>query len=334
MNANYREFLALPFGLVRHPKGDFEVTPELLRQLCASHAELAAGGYYPPIMRQHQDEGIIYGHVVRLIQREDGLWIGVEFARGMADLYDDGFLDSFSPSLRWNWEHPHARRTFAAVLREVSFVSVRHLKSLPGASPHYTLCEDGLCQLAEDEDTMNEEQMKALIAALIAQLGPMISQQIGDAMATAMGEIRGMMEPPGGGDDDPTEMSEALRVARVELAEVKIRAALGEVDDQLKADLVELAEDGERLDRMLGALATKNSTKGERGEKGKVGNSTPPSGGVDLSEARQVELAEACVTACPTRGISSYKWLQAHGLSDQQIAALKGRLDTAYAAAR
>lgn len=129
-------------GPVHHDMGDFEVTPTFLDQMQRSFAALCSAGYRPPILIEHNQDGRCYGIVKKLVRNaRGGLDAICELADGFKSMMRRGMFRNVSPSFVEAFQHPHTGEELPNVLRELSLVSIPHLKNLKPPAAHYTLSE-------------------------------------------------------------------------------------------------------------------------------------------------------------------------------------------------
>lgn len=207
-----RKLLIFAWGDVAHDNGDFVVDRKFVDDIVSAFVAFKMRGYYPPVLRQHSEDGFTYGRVVDLRFTPDGLEAVLELPVALAKAFDDGYLDSWSPSFVDNFSDPHTKETYPRMLRELSFVSVRYLKNIPGASPYYSLAEDGknsrsLAEYITEVESMPEElAMKILetLASIDARLQAIEAKAADaepEAPAEDMPEETDAPEAPSGEDD-------------------------------------------------------------------------------------------------------------------------------------
>lgn len=144
----WSEWIAHPSA----PGGGFTVNKEFYNWL-VEFMEDHRGIYYAPITANHdhgpapEREGTVpdsaknFGRVITLREAKDGIEAYTYFARGVAQDYDDGYIDSISPT-HYNGFHSNGTgKHYMTGLKEVSIVRIRHQKGLKGASPWYKLEE-------------------------------------------------------------------------------------------------------------------------------------------------------------------------------------------------
>lgn len=124
-----------PWGEVDHPNGSFDVTREWAQGLVESFQFMESRhGDHPPILRQHQEDGFVWGDIVGVEVRDDGVYAGLDWAPIAQPLRDAEAIDRLSPTFLEQWTDPETGTELGPVLWEVSFVSREHLKSLPTLS--------------------------------------------------------------------------------------------------------------------------------------------------------------------------------------------------------
>jgi hypothetical protein len=288
------------WGDVEHPTGKFKVDEVFAKEMIASFKAFTEDGYFPPVLFEHKSEGTIKGLVRGLRVTSTGINAVMELAEGVKALADKDELHYLSPSFAPKFKHPHTGDTLKFALREVSFVSVPHLKNLKTDSTHYALKEakimaDELKEETNVETTppVENAEEKPDFAKALADLEKRFTAKFS---AFEKG-LKQLMEH--GKEEEPKENSEAdPRTAKLEkevqrlqrtLAEREIVTALGETDDDTIAELVELKEVNEALFiRTLNRLAPESAPPVQNSEKGFVG--APP---VRTSYEKAVELGEA-----------------------------------------
>lgn len=144
LKENYRERIPVfKIGVkVKHEAGDFTPDEEFISTMVSSFTEFHKDkSYRPPILRGHNDEeGITYGKVISLERDGDLLIANVEWADGMKELREGGKISNFSPSFHNEFQDPHSDKVYKYLFRELSFVSLPHLKNLPSTEVnHYSL---------------------------------------------------------------------------------------------------------------------------------------------------------------------------------------------------
>lgn len=239
------------WGEVAHPMGDFEVTRAFAESIVKHWSALADESYFAPLLIEHTSDGRAHGFVYDLRIDDKGVMADFKLSPAMVAAYEAGELAYVSPSFWPEWTHPHSGETWANVLREVSFVSVPHLKNIGALHPAYSMSE-GLVYLKEipmdPQETPVEEPKQEEMAE------PTLTEVLAAVMAVAerLSALEGMMMPPGedseviedgdgaGGEQEMSERVKALE-RQVKLAEAK--AEVAQAMPSLKADeLVEMAE--------------------------------------------------------------------------------------------
>jgi hypothetical protein len=236
-----------PWGEVHHraaPGGVFDVTPEFAATLVASYEAITADGYRAPIMREHTADGTTRGVVLRAYTIEGAEYAVYADIAWRADIYagiEAGEFAYISPSIHFEGQHPHTGQVLPLLLREISLVSVPHLKGLPPLSDHYdfkdmptlghflALSEEGYLTTCSDQEssmsttppepTGNETTEETpLDAASILQAIEGLAMRVDNLQANLQ------TTPEGAPPVDNTEDASL----RDELAEIKGKLALAE----------------------------------------------------------------------------------------------------------
>lgn len=156
-----RTWCIMRWGLVNNSVSDFVATPSFGEQMVRTFNTMRDIGYLPPILREHKREGLVFGKVTDLALRNDGIYATAEMTAWLAELFDAGHLENWSPAFSFLFRHPHAPREWLSnFLKELSFVGVPQLKNLPGASTFYEAIET--LDLADDGEDMDEILKKLL----------------------------------------------------------------------------------------------------------------------------------------------------------------------------
>lgn len=170
--ADERSILIYPRGkFIKHKAGDFEVTQDFITSMLHAFRVFEARyGYYPPILQQHSEDGFTYGLVANLLEDERGLWAVVQFAKGMAQKYDDGYMTNWSPSHYPSFTPSDSDEEYRWVLAELSFVSLQHMLDITAPSAHYDLpvrmSRAEFQAMASQVDNEREEDMEEELQAL------------------------------------------------------------------------------------------------------------------------------------------------------------------------
>lgn len=224
------------WGLVRHPMGDFNVTRKFAKDLAQGFERMRKTGYAPPLLKEHESTGHAYGRLTRVYSDAKGILCDIELGDAAVEAYKRGELLYISPSFYEEWLDVHTGETLYNVLREVSLVSVPHLKNIGSIRPTYALTE-GLVRISmatkkktptpktnmdgggeDTTDNIEGEGVDAMLAAALEQLASHEARiaALEEMMAVEGGEGTNNMD--GGGDDDEAtgvDMHEALiEVAR------------------------------------------------------------------------------------------------------------------------
>lgn len=245
-----RSLQIFAWGDVAHSNGDFVVDRKFVDDIVASFTSYRLRGYYPPVLKQHTEDGYTYGRVVDLKVTPDGLFAVLELPVALAQAFDEGYLDSWSPSFMDEYTDAHTGETFPRVLRELSFVSVRYLKNIPGASPYYSLADDGtvrrsLAEYMTEVETMPEELAQKILetlASIDARLQAIEAKEV-EAPDEDMPEETDAPEAPAGEDETPAE-DEAPAESAEDEEEVPPVEAEDPAEDEDEEAPTPLAADG------------------------------------------------------------------------------------------
>lgn len=258
-------------GVVNHPAGDFEVTPVFVDGLIAAFNYFAKKyGYHPPVVWDHQQisaamtddtkkmvaehkalhpGGVPYGLIDRMRRTEDG---GVEVRIELTPLgiqwWDS--IKHISPNVYLRFQHPHEKQTFGPLLRELSAVTVPHLKNISHdmrllEEANYQLAEAGLPSKPQQEKKMDSEE---ILEAIRAELAP--THERLEAL-----EAKGVDDPeetpaPNAEDPEETPMSEQAQT-RSELRKLRAEVAISRAESAIVRELGEIATGDENLVRTL-----------------------------------------------------------------------------------
>jgi len=292
------------FGTVSHPAGDFEVDQRFAAAMLKAFAAMRSHGYYPPVLAEHNADGTILGIVrdLRLDEDRGRIVADLEFADGIKDDFDAGRRRYFSPSFYDDWQDPHTGEEFHFVLREVSAVSVPHLKNIePPITTHYTLFENGF---AREVTTMGEQEEET-------ENAPTLEETV-DAVLTEVAALRDRIAALEGGDGaEDEEAKEDMGEQSAELAALKSAyefvCAVNAVREELPTASREVVEDFARLRlsdpdayKRLKRLAA-DRPSGHRAEIGYVGNTPTP-----ITADRAHAMADEAGVA---RGVERIQWM-------------------------
>lgn len=228
--AHRRDFLIFVWGEVHHPDGNFTVDQQFFADLNEWMDAKADDAYAPPIWRNHVDEGIAYGRVLRLTSEAAGIRAHVEFVAHIAELFDKGMLLNWSPSFYTDFQDSTGR-VFKRALRELSFVGVPHMKQVPQTlGLHYALAEDGRAyqkeaamaadiMIPDGEDSEVEVEAGDGMARVEAKLDTLI-----DLMTKMAGAPAPAQNAEGGEGEGDVEMSEEMKELRERVKTMEARA--------------------------------------------------------------------------------------------------------------
>lgn len=232
------------WGVVRHPQGDFNVTRKFVKDLAAGFERMVSTGYAPPLLKEHESTGHAYGRLTRVYSDARGALCDIELGDAAVDAYKRGELLYISPSFYEEWLDVHTGETLANVLREVSLVSVPHLKNIGSIRPTYALSE-GLVRInmatkkttkkpaanppktnMEGEDTTDNldiegegEGIDAMLAGVLEQVAAH-EERIAALEAQMMTENGENMEGEGGDDGGEDDAGTAMTSSAETIMEV------------------------------------------------------------------------------------------------------------------
>ena len=285
-------------GRVSHPVGDFVVDDEFCQLMLESFDLMAERGYYPPVLQEHNSDGCVLGIVKRLFAKDGGLFADLELAAGVLEEVAQGKRRNVSPSFFDEFEDTHSGRTLSNFLREVSWVSVPHLKNLQPPQQHYTMSENGLIQrgieMEEEKELMEEGEEEVdrmgLIEDRISKIEEWLAEQ-------TMAE-----------EEVNEEIDMSSRVAQLErkLAEATAINQIKSVynlDDETTKDLAELALDKPELFKRQAKRLAESSINRRGREIGSIGDAAV--GSISMGEARQRAAKAGCKP-----GSQTISWIQ------------------------
>lgn len=296
------------FGPVKHPAGDFDVDEEFARAMLEAFAAMRLHGYFPPILSEHNADGTILGIVrdLRLDEERGRIVADLELADGIKEDFEAGRRRYLSPSFYDQWKDPHTGEELDFVLREVSVVSVPHLKNIePPISTHYTMSETGFATM---EGPRMEEEKKVMEGLGVEEMLAKILEKL-EAQAERIDAMeKRMME------DEEKEMmgdkEEMAETASAELAELKhayqFVCSVNAVREELPTASREIVEDFARLrlsdpDAYQRLKSLAEQSKAKPSAIGYVGG-TPAT----ISMAQAHEMADQAGIA---RGVDRINWI-------------------------
>lgn len=232
------------WGLVKHPMGDFTVDREFYSQMRASFEAIPKA---PPILRQHQEDGFLYGKITDIGADDLGIYADAELSDEAYGWWLAGRIADWSPGLIVETTNKHTGEKMQNVLRELSFVSKGHLDNVENKSPAYSLSEylgdtpeEG--EMAEEQETQMEEgvdvegiaelrgdfeEFKVEVKGMLQAIQEFIAAQKGDddddgdSADVPAAEVEDIdME-----EDDKYSMADKALAKRLATAEAKIKAA-------------------------------------------------------------------------------------------------------------
>ena len=197
---------------IAHPAGDFEVTQDFIdAQLYAYRAIRDRYGFYPPVLKQHEEDGWTFGLVTDLVETEAGISPEVQFAAGLAQKYDDGMMTHWSPSHYKTFQPSDSDEVFHFVLAELSFVALPHMLDVTAPSAHYDLpvrmsradLEALRCQANPREDDMEDEMSELeILAKKIDEL----REALGERVSALEERMESMSQPTESAEEEPASM--------------------------------------------------------------------------------------------------------------------------------
>lgn len=280
------------WGEVAHKNGEFMIDREFYAKMRASFDFLVKGDrppQYPPIKRQHSDDGFVYGVILEIFSTDeqaipDGFSSEGIYAEVMPSPLlqrwreEDGIIGDYSPGFSLEWEDPHTGRTLENVLRECSFVSEGHLKNTEKRPPGYALSASGFVTIQleqeagmadeEKKEEMEKEEMEAEdLAGRLARVEE-VQNQLLEGMASLSEQVGRLVEQAGGESDDDgeEEMEEAgdketqmsARLARLEKELGKERTLRLQSEAGAAMDRLGLKLEAKQRDRLV-ALSVKDA---------------------------------------------------------------------------
>lgn len=277
------------WGEVAHKNGEFTIDREFYAKMRESFDFLVKGDrppQYPPIKRQHSDDGFVYGLILEIFSTDeqdipDGFSSEGIYAEVMPSPLlqrwreEDGIIGDYSPGFSLEWEDPHTGRTLENVLRECSFVSEGHLKNTEKRPPGYALSASGFVtiQLDQQEAGMADEEKKEemevdeeLLEERLARLET-TQAELKEGMESIAGQVGQLVEAMGGDDDDEEEMEEhgdkdetqmSARLAKLEKELGKERTLRLQSEAGAAMDRLGLKLDKKKRDSLV-ALSVKDS---------------------------------------------------------------------------
>jgi hypothetical protein len=317
------------YGEVKHPLGDFVVDKDFVDKMIQSFRETTKEGYYPPILVEHKSNGEIQGIIIDLKTDSKGLWAVCEMAKGVVDKFKAGIYRNISPSFIPEKVHENTGKKLKNLLREVSLVSVPHLKNLEAPKFHYsmsdeetgeTIVEYKFTEHSYEEESVDMEELMKEMMAMLAEIKDMLKPDEEEEPAEDKDEQdmedKDMEE---GKDKEMSDNSETVelneqeslkeKIASLEY-ELKAQRVLGEVekelsglDEQTKKDMAALKiANKDFYERLASQMKKNNITLGEVGEVG-----TPSQVIMNFSEAKKAARKAGCKA-----GEETLEWISKH----------------------
>ena len=278
---------------VHHPNGDFTVDTAFVRELMESWEALTADGYRPPVLAEHgkAGDGRIYGKVLRMYLESGGVAVDLELAAGVKEEWDAGYRGNVSPSIWKEFTHPHTGAELSNVLREVSMVSVPHLKNLKSVPGHYSLGESGFIESGEPTTATEADMADKDSSVDETEIEMMEDEEPEYDMADIMSRLEAMearfAEMEGEDEEDEEEMSEMSEQER-RIAELETKLAMSEVRDDIPGVKDDEVADIARIKMMSESVyrgIVKARTAIDMSERGVVGSAA--SGAVTFAVAKE-----------------------------------------------
>lgn len=276
------------WGEVAHKNGEFTIDREFYAEMRKSFDFLVKGDrppQYPPIKRQHSDDGFVYGLILEIFSTDeqaipDGFSSEGIYAEVMPSPLlqrwreEDGIIGDYSPGFSLEWEDPHTGKVLKNVLRECSFVSEGHLKNTEKRPPVYALSASGFVTIQlEQEAGMADEEKKEemevdeeLLEERLARLETTQAELL-EGVESLAGQVGRLVEQVGGeSDNDEEEMEEqddketqmSARLARLEKELNKERTLRLQSEAGAAMDRLGLKLDKEKRESLV-ALSVKDS---------------------------------------------------------------------------
>lgn len=251
-----RRFRLSTWDLVFHPSIDFVIDQAMVSNLCAYlDARVKRGGAMPPVLKQHEEDGMSYGLVLGLTAEEDGPWVEVGLIPQAAKWWDEGKLAYWSPHFEWEFEDPHIAdaadptrpHVWPVRLRELSFVSVGHLLNNPPVGSRLAHQPKGSVLLAapaptKEKKMLTPEDLKMIVDAVV----PAVTDAV-------MGKLKAEMMDDSESEDVALEGEEPAKTAEMEGMKDEKTAALAGTVNTLKTSVTKLDAENKTMAAQLAA---------------------------------------------------------------------------------
>lgn len=230
------------WGTVKHPDGDIVVDRAFFEEMRESFDHI---GKPPPILRQHQEDGFMYGKILGLGADSVGIYADTELSVESYAWYLAGRIADWSPGLIVETKSKRTGQKLKNVLRELSFVSKGFLEDVENPSPAYSLSdylgdtpEEG--KMVEEEKEMQDgadvealaelrgdfEEFKAEVKAMMQAVQEFMAAQKGEEPDGDMADVDpAAVEDVDMEEDDKYSMADKALAKRLAAAEAKIKAA-------------------------------------------------------------------------------------------------------------
>lgn len=111
---------------------DSEFVASLLSDFEAAYGDK---DYKPPILREHERDGLRYGKVLALKADQEYVYAMLQWNAEVADLRRSNLISEFSPAFGFATDAHVPNLTYQNLLAEVSFTSIPRQKNLPPVEP-------------------------------------------------------------------------------------------------------------------------------------------------------------------------------------------------------
>lgn len=250
------------WGDVYHGNGDFDVDREFYKKLKKSFDYLVNSDdrppQYPPIKRNHSDDGFVYGFIKEIFSTDenqvpgnftsDGIYALVYPGPRMAVWREDGLLGDWSPGIAMKWTDPHTGDELENVLLETSFVSEGHLRNTEKDRSMYSLSAAGLIQIKEEqkmgekekETEMEYDEKKEMQDGDAERLDRLEKEMasLKDGMESLAGQVGRLVAAMEGNDDDSTDLEDEKHSMSARIKELEERVLM-ETQKRVKTEALQ-----------------------------------------------------------------------------------------------
>lgn len=318
----------------------FEVDQKFADDLIASFEAFSEYGSYPAILAEHdyfpvEIPGLVFGRVIRLFTTEKGISAEIEWAGEMHVMFDDGFIDQFSPGFEFFYPHPHEPGVvLAVVLHEVSFTSGKFLQNIGNASPHYSMSmftgvdhfppmrrgfifsrDNKRSNMAGKEEktpeiTLSDEQLKKIAGHVheLSKTAPPVAAVT--AAVAAPTAVSATDERIAGLERTNLDNALTLRFSGREVPE-ELRTQLYAMKYSAAVEMIKVIP--------VGTATPGQAPAGERGAQGQAAAPvvTPATGGIEFSKI--TETFTAAKTAGIKPGVELLRFARARGVDPAKV---------------